>query len=87
MYARVSCRQSARNDRQSEAHRPRDVLHSAYVSGCLRSPRETVIGSMRKTLFYRGNDGWFWELLIDARVVVFGWCETLERAEINARMA
>lgn len=42
---------------------------------------------MRKTLFYRGNDGWFWELLIDARVVVFGWCETLERAEINARMA
>ena len=42
---------------------------------------------MRKTVFYRAQRGWFWELWIDARLVIFGWTETWERAQFNARMA
>ena len=42
---------------------------------------------MRQTIVYRAERGWFWELWIDARLVIFGWCETSERAQVNARMA
>ena len=41
---------------------------------------------MRQINVYPAEAGWFWELWIDARVVLVGWCETRERAELNARM-
>jgi hypothetical protein len=42
---------------------------------------------MRHIDIHSGADGWFWELRIDGRVVVFGWCESYERANYNARTA
>jgi len=30
---------------------------------------------------YPGRDGWFYEVWISARLVLFGWCQSRERAE------
>ena len=51
------------------------------------SPISSVITNMRRTNVYRTSRGWFWELWIGTRLAVFGWAETEERAQMNARMA
>ena len=63
-----------------------------YDTACYRStvydaPHVVVIENMRQTVVYRAERGWFWELWIDTRLVIFGWSETRERAQSNARMA
>jgi hypothetical protein len=30
---------------------------------------------------YPGRDGWFYEVWIASRLVLFGWCQSRERAE------
>ena len=42
---------------------------------------------MRDTRIYVGGQGWFYEVWIASRLVVFGWCATRERAEHEARYA
>ena len=42
---------------------------------------------MRRINVYPARSGWVWELWIGARIVLLGWCETRERAEVKARLA
>lgn len=36
---------------------------------------------------YAGSQGWFYEIWISSRLVVFGWCEDREHAQRSASMA
>jgi hypothetical protein len=42
---------------------------------------------MNNIRVYPGRDGWFYEVWIGARLAVFGWCATQERAEFQAATA
>jgi hypothetical protein len=42
---------------------------------------------MRDTRIYAGRGGWFYEVWIASRLVVFGWSATRERAEREAQYA
>jgi hypothetical protein len=35
---------------------------------------------------YPGRDGWYFEVWIASRLVVFGWCATREHAEQEAAL-
>jgi len=39
---------------------------------------------MNAIRIYPGRGGWFYEVWIASRVVVFGWCPTRERAAAQA---
>ena len=36
---------------------------------------------------YPGREGWFYEVWIASRLVVFGWCVSRENAESTAALA
>lgn len=42
---------------------------------------------MNSISIYPGCEGWFYEVRIDSRVVVFGWCASRARAEWAAAVA
>ena len=42
---------------------------------------------MNATRVYSGRDGWFYEVWTASRLIVFGWCATRERAELEAARA
>lgn len=45
-------------------------------------------GSMNDGIrIYPGRDGWFYEVWAGARLVIFGWCATQERAQFEAATA
>jgi len=55
------------------------------VNACT-APRSTegwrwIMNGIR---IYPGRDGWFYEVWIASRLVIFGWSETRERAERRA---
>ena len=60
---------------------------ACYIRGVYDAVRLVVIGNMRRTVVFRAEGGWLWELWIDARLVIFGWSASQERAQLNARMA
>ena len=60
---------------------------ACYRWGVYDAPVLSVNEDMSKTVIYRAERGWFWQLWIDARLVIFGWAETHEKAQLNARMA
>ena len=37
---------------------------------------------MNSIRIYAGRDGWFYEVWIAPRIVVFGWCASRERASV-----
>ncbi len=39
---------------------------------------------MNSIRIYPGRDGWFYEVWLASRLVVFGWCATRDRAELQA---
>jgi hypothetical protein len=42
---------------------------------------------MSGTRVYEGRQGWFYEVWVASRVVVFGWCRTREGAQRAAEVA
>jgi hypothetical protein len=45
-------------------------------------------GEMMKSInVYAGSEGWFYEIWISSRLVVFGWCADQERAQQAAATA
>jgi hypothetical protein len=42
---------------------------------------------MNSIRVYPGRDGWFYEVWIASRLVIFGWCATRDRAEFRAACA
>jgi hypothetical protein len=42
---------------------------------------------MNHTNIYAGRGGWFYEVWIASRIVVFGWCASRERAQWEATAA
>ena len=42
---------------------------------------------MNSIRIYAGREGWFYEVWITSRLVVFGWCQSRERAECEAALA
>ena len=42
---------------------------------------------MNSIRIYPARGGWFYEVWIGARLAVFGWCETRERAQFQASTA
>jgi hypothetical protein len=42
---------------------------------------------MRQVNVYRVEAGWIWEVRFGTRVVLFGWSETKEQAELTAEVA
>jgi hypothetical protein len=45
-------------------------------------------GEMMKSInVYAGDQGWFYEIWVSSRLVVFGWCEDQERAQRAAHLA
>ena len=42
---------------------------------------------MHEIHVYQVEAGWFWEVRLDERVVLFGLCQTRERAELKARLS
>ena len=45
-------------------------------------------GEMMKSVnVYAGSEGWFYEIWISSRLVVFGWCAEQERAQQAAAAA
>jgi hypothetical protein len=45
-------------------------------------------GEMMKSIsVYPGSQGWFYEIWVSSRLVVFGWCADQERAERAAEEA
>ena len=42
---------------------------------------------MKTINIYAGSRGWFYEIWVSSRLVVFGWCEDKERAQRAASVA
>jgi hypothetical protein len=42
---------------------------------------------MKSINVYAGSEGWFYEIWVSSRLVVFGWCEDRERAQRAASVA
>lgn len=42
---------------------------------------------MRSINIYPGRDGWFYEVWMAQRIVVFGWSRTRDRAQMAAEKA
>jgi hypothetical protein len=41
--------------------------------------------NMNNVRIYEGRSGWFYEVWIASRLVIFGWCQSRERAEWQAQ--
>lgn len=46
-----------------------------------------AIAPVKRINVYAGRDGWFYEVWIATRLVVFGWSSTHERAAREAHLA
>jgi hypothetical protein len=42
---------------------------------------------MKSINVYAGSQGWFYEIRVSSRLVVFGWCADRERAQHAAALA
>jgi hypothetical protein len=66
------------------AEKPTDTSSQCERDGFTKDAR----GEMMKSIsIYAGNQGWFYEIWISSRLVVFGWCADRDRAQHAARTA